>query len=50
MHIDGTYLLPHFAFGCLAGLLRTAARALWPCILLHAVWNGWLVLAEFGWL
>jgi membrane protease YdiL (CAAX protease family) len=50
LHLDGSYLLPHFAFGCLAGLLRIAARALWPCMLLHGVWNGWLVLAEFGWL
>ena len=50
LHIDGAYLLPHFAFGCLAGFLRTAAQALWPCMLLHGVWNGWLVLAEFGWL
>lgn len=49
LHVDGAYLLPHFAFGCLAGFLRTAARALWPCMLLHGVWNGWLVLAEFGW-
>src|SRR5262245_34706820 len=31
-HLDTAYLLPLFAFGCLAGLLRIAAGALWPCI------------------
>ena len=47
MHLDGVYLLPHFAFGCLAGFLRVAAGALWPCMLMHLVWNGWIVLAAW---
>ncbi|MGB3969204.1 MAG: CPBP family intramembrane glutamic endopeptidase [Planctomycetota bacterium] len=50
MHLDGAYVLPHFAFGCLAGFLRIAARALWPCLMLHFLWNTWLVFAHYGWL
>lgn len=50
MHLDGVYLIPHFAFGCLAGFLRTVAGALWPCMLLHGLWNGWITLAQYGWL
>ncbi len=50
MHMDMVYVLPHFVFGCLAGLLRTAARALWPCMLMHFLWNGWLVLEQYEWL
>ena len=49
MHVDGVYLLPHFAFGLLAGLLRAAARALWPCMLMHFLWNSWVVLARYDW-
>lgn len=49
MHVDAVYLLPHFAFGCLAGFLRIAARALWPCITMHFLWNGTLVLEQYGW-
>jgi membrane protease YdiL (CAAX protease family) len=47
MHADGVYLLPHFAFGCLTGFLRLAAGALWPCMLLHFVWNGWIALEVY---
>lgn len=47
MHVDAVYLLPHFVFGCLAGFLRTAARALWPCILMHFLWNAVIVLATY---
>jgi len=50
MHMDMVYLLPHFVYGCLAGLLRTAARALWPCMLMHFLWNSWAVLQLYGWL
>lgn len=49
-HLDGVYVLPHFVFGCLAGFLRTAAGALWPCMLLHFLWNAWLTLWAYGWL
>jgi len=47
MHADGVYLLPHFVFGCLTGFLRLAAGALWPCMLLHFVWNGWIALGVY---
>ncbi len=47
MHADGVYLLPHFVFGCLTGFLRLAAGALWPCMLLHFVWNGWIALEVY---
>ncbi len=47
MHTDPVYVLPHFAFGCLAGFLRVAAGASWPCMLLHFCWNGWLVLEQY---
>jgi membrane protease YdiL (CAAX protease family) len=48
MHLDGVYVLPHFAFGCLAGFLRLAARALWPCMLMHFLWNGWIAASLYG--
>lgn len=48
VHFDMVMLLPHFLFGLLAGVLRVAARALWPCLLLHVAWNGWFVLAARG--
>jgi membrane protease YdiL (CAAX protease family) len=47
VHFDGLQLLPLFAFGCLAAFLRLAAGALWPCILMHFVWNGWAVLQRY---
>jgi membrane protease YdiL (CAAX protease family) len=50
MHLDAVYVLPHFAFGCLAGFLRVAAGALWPCMLMHFCWNGWIVLELYDWL
>lgn len=49
MHMDPVYVLPHFVFGLLAGFLRTAARALWPCLLMHFLWNGALVLEQYEW-
>ena len=48
MHLDGAYVLPHFAFGCLAGFLRLAARSLWPCMLMHFLWNGWIAATIYG--
>ncbi len=48
MHLDGAYVLPHFAFGCLAGFLRMAARSLWPCMLMHFLWNGWIAATIYG--
>lgn len=47
MHMDMVHVLPHFVFGGVAGLLRTAARALWPCMLMHFLWNGWSVLEQY---
>jgi membrane protease YdiL (CAAX protease family) len=48
VHLNHTYLLPHFVFGAIAGVLRVAAGALWPCMLMHLAWNGWLVLDVYG--
>jgi membrane protease YdiL (CAAX protease family) len=49
-HLDTAFLLPHFAFGMVAGLLRMAAGALWPCMLMHFLWNGSIVLRLYEWL
>jgi len=49
MHFDTVYLLPHFVFGVVAGVFRVAAGALWPCMLMHFLWNGNIVLQVFGW-
>lgn len=48
LHFDGAHLLSVAAWAVLAGWLRVVARALWPCILLHLVWNGWLALEQYG--
>ena len=48
MHMTPAYVLPHFAFGCLAGFLRRTARAMWPCILMHLAWNACIVLITYG--
>jgi membrane protease YdiL (CAAX protease family) len=50
LHFDGAHLLSIAASAVLAGWLRVVARALWPCVLMHLVWNGWLVFEQFGWL
>jgi membrane protease YdiL (CAAX protease family) len=50
MHFDHVLLLPHFLFGLVAGLLRQAAGALWPCMLMHFLWNGHIVLLTYDWL
>jgi membrane protease YdiL (CAAX protease family) len=47
MHLNPSYVLPHFAFGCIAGFLRMTARALWPCMLMHMAWNGCIVLFAY---
>ncbi|MCA8976840.1 MAG: CPBP family intramembrane metalloprotease [Planctomycetes bacterium] len=48
MHFDSWAMLPHFAFGLVAGVLRRSAGALWPCILFHFLWNGHVVLRSYG--
>ncbi|MBL9077339.1 MAG: CPBP family intramembrane metalloprotease [Planctomycetes bacterium] len=48
MHCDQVMLLPHFVFGVLAGVLRLLAGALWPCMLMHFLWNGYIVLQVYG--
>ena len=48
VHMDGSRMVLLFAFGCLAGFLQKAARALWPCMLMHLLWNGNVVLRVFG--
>lgn len=48
MHRDDVMLLPHFVFGVVAGVLRLAAGALWPCMLMHLLWNGHVVLLVYG--
>ena len=46
MHVDPVYLL----VGCLAGVLRLAAHARWPCMLVHMLWNAWIALHQYDWL
>lgn len=48
MHRDDVMLLPHFVFGVVAGILRIAAGALWPCMLMHLLWNAHIVLLVYG--
>ncbi len=48
MHRDEVMLLPHFVFGIVAGVLRIAAGSLWPCMLMHLLWNAHIVLLVYG--
>lgn len=48
MHRDDVMLLPHFVFGVVAGVLRVAAGGLWPCMLMHLLWNAHVVLLVYG--
>lgn len=48
MHRDDVMMLPHFVFGVVAGILRIAAGALWPCMLMHLLWNAHIVLLVYG--
>jgi len=47
MHFDFAMLLPHFVFGAVAGILRVVAGGLWPCMLMHLLWNGYITLSVF---
>ena len=48
MHLNYTMLLPHFFFGCVAGVMRVVANSLWPCMLWHLLWNAAVVLYPSG--
>jgi len=48
LHFDSYMLLPHFFFGCVAGVLRVVAGGLWPCMLWHFAWNAACVLWPQG--
>lgn len=50
MHFDHYMLLPHFFFGCVAGVLRVVAGGLWPCMLWHFAWNAACVAWPNGFL
>ena len=47
----GTALVA-FAFGLLLGALRLRTKTLWPCVVMHLVWNVWLTrswwFTDFG--
>lgn len=47
MHFDPVMLLPHFVFGVAAGVMRVVAGGLWPCMLMHLLWNGYVALSVF---
>ena len=47
MHFDHVMLLPHFVFGVVAGAMRIVAGGLWPCMLMHFLWNGYIVLLVY---
>ena len=47
VHLDPVFLLSHFAFGVLTGVLRMAAGALWPAVLAHLLWNAVYVLEVY---
>lgn len=46
-HFDAYMVLPHFVFGVVAGVMRAAAGAVWPCLLMHCAWNSAIVLANY---
>jgi membrane protease YdiL (CAAX protease family) len=48
MHMNTMETVPHFLYGVVAGAMRVKMRALWPCMLLHLLWNGAWVLMETG--
>lgn len=47
-HLNVYQLATAFAIGIVAGWLYERCRSLWPCILLHAAYNGFVTLSYQG--
>ena len=45
IHLNPTQLLPAFLLGLLVGWIYLKTKSLWPCILVHAIYNGMPTLA-----
>lgn len=48
IHLSPLMFPSHFVMGLCLGWLRTRFRSLYPAMVLHAVWNGWVVLEELS--
>lgn len=48
IHLSPLMFPSHFAIGLCLGWLRTRFGSLYPAMVLHAVWNGWVLLEELS--
>lgn len=48
LHLSPLILLTHFVMGLAFGWVRRRSRSLYPGMLLHAAWNGWVVWSSSG--
>lgn len=46
LHLIPTVFISHFVIGIILGIIRLRSQSLYPCILLHAMWNGYVILSE----
>ncbi len=43
LHLSPVIFVSHFGFGIILGLLRLRSRSLYPSMLVHALWNAWVI-------
>lgn len=47
LHLNPLIFVSHFVMGWVIGFLRLKTSSLYPCILLHMLWNGFVVALEY---
>ncbi|NMB75857.1 MAG: CPBP family intramembrane metalloprotease [Myxococcales bacterium] len=48
LHLSPVVFVSHFGFGWVLGYLRLRSRSLLPGMLVHALWNAWVILGDIG--
>ncbi len=46
LHLSPVIFVSHFGFGVVLGYLRLRSRSLLPGMLVHALWNAWVILGD----
>lgn len=47
LHMMPMIFISHFVMGLIFGVLRKQSGSLWPGILVHAAWNGWVLYVDW---